>query len=232
MQVLHESTMMGAKDGIAFAQALIPKIVYSVKNDAVAITGSERVAYRRLNSLVSLGLANFNNGQFQINRSAIVQPLYVLEKLVPSLTALKHARRFGKSYNDSDIRFCRNVLDDSFTTLDFKAWDLTKFQTPSDLYVYVDDIEVAASFLKENGFSEGKKGHIILLPKIGDFTNEIQRTYLDSIAKGGRSIYDAIAIELLYGDKLYLKGQFPIEYIIKVQQDLPRDALNLETISS
>jgi len=224
--------MMGAKDGIAFAQALIPKIVYSVKNDAIAVTGSERVAYRRLNSLAALGLANFNNGQFQINRGAIMQSLYILEKLVPSLIALKHARRFGKSYNDSDIRFCKNVLDDSFTTLDFKAWDLTKFQTPSDLYVYVDDVEDTAFFLKENGFSEGKKGHIILLPKIGDFTNEIQRTYLDSIAKGGRSTYDAIAIELLYGDKLDIKGQFPIEYVIKVQQDLPRDALNLEAISS
>lgn len=232
MQVLHESTMMGAKDGIAFAKSLMPKIVYSVKTDGTAVTGSERVTYRRLNSLASLGLANFNNGQFQINRSAIVQPLYILEKLVPSLIALKHARKFGKSYNDSDIRFCRNVLDNSFTTLDFKAWDLTKFQTPSDLYVYVDDVEGTASFLKENGFSEGKKGHIILLPKIGDFTNEIQRTYLDSIAKGGRSIYDAIAIELLYGDKLNIKGQFPIEYVIKVQQDLPQDVSNLEAISS
>jgi hypothetical protein len=224
--------MMEAKDGIAFAQALMPKIVYSVKKDAMAVTGSERVAYRRLNSLASLGLANFKNGQFQINRGAIIQPLYVLEKLVPSLIALKHARRFGKSYNDSDIRFCRNVLDNSFTTLDFKAWDLTKFQTPSDLYVYVDDVEGTSEFLKGNGFSEGKKGHIILLPKIGDFTNEIQRTHLDSIAKGGRSIYDAIAIELLYGDNLDTKGQFPIEYVTKVQQDLPQDALTIEAISS
>jgi hypothetical protein len=232
MQVLPESEIIGAKDGIAFAQALAPKIVYSIKNDAIAVAGSERVAYRRLNSLVSLGLATFNNGQFQINRGAIMQPLYILEKLVPSLTALKHARRFGKSYNDSDIRFCRNVLGNSFTTLDFKAWDLTKFQTPLDLYVYVDDVDGTSSFLKENGFREGKKGHIVLLPKIGDFTNEVQRTYLDSIAKGGRSINDAIAIELLYADKLDIKGQFPIEYVIKVQQDLPQDALNLEATSS
>lgn len=232
MQVLETSTIMKTKDGIAFAQALVPKIVYSVKNDAIAVAGSERVAYRRLNSLASLGLANFHNGQFQINRSAIMQPLYVLEKLVPSLMALKHARRFGKSYNDSDIRFCRNVLADSFTTLDFKAWDLTKFQTPSDLYVYVDDVEGTSDLLKGHGFSEGKKGHIILLSKIGDFTNEIQRTYLDSIAHGGRSIYDAIAIELLYGDKLDIKGQFPIEYVTKVQQDLPRDGLTIEANSS
>jgi hypothetical protein len=56
---------------------------------------------------------------------------------------------------------------------------------------------------------------------IGDFSNEIERVYLDCIAKGGRSIQDAIAIQLLHGDQLTSKGIFPAEYVLKVQEDLP-----------
>lgn len=218
------------KNGISFAQAFEPRIVYTIKKDAIPIAGSERTAYRRLNTLESLGIATFRNGHFQITSRVSRQPPALLKKLLPSLIALKNVRRFAKFYNYSDIRFMmKHVPEHSLVTLDFKAWDLTKFQTPNDLFIYVDDVKQFATFLKNSGFSEGKKGRIVLLPKIGDFTNEIERVYLDCIARGGRSTLDAIAIELLYGDKLSVKGQFPIETITKVQEDMPHEVINVET---
>jgi hypothetical protein len=61
------------------------------------------------------------------------------------------------------------------------------------------------------------------LPSIGDFSNEIERVYLDCIVKGGRNMQDAIAIELLCGDHLTIKANFTVGAITKVQQDLPRN---------
>lgn len=224
-------TFLDVKEGLAFAQGLPPKLVYTVKDDAIPIAGSERTAYRRLNSLSHLGLANFRGGKFEINR-AVRQPYYIFEKLIPSLLALKQARRFGRSYGDSDINFImKNFPENSSITLDYKAWELTKFQTPSDLYMYVDNPEPFVSFLRQNKFREGKNGRIVILPKIGSFENLIERVYLDCIAKGGRSTLDAIAIELVNGDKLTVKGDFPIDYVLKVQEDLPRNMMSVETAS-
>lgn len=224
--------LLEVKDGLTFAQRLPPRITYSVKNDAIPIAGSEKTAYRRLNVLESIGLANFREGRFQISR-AVRQPHYLFQKLLPSLIALKKARRFGKLYNSSDVSLSRKILDEKFLiTLDYAAWELTQYQTPLDLYLYVDDMEESIKLLKENNFSEGKKGHITLLPKIGDFSNDIERVYLDCIAKGGRSTMDAIAIEMLHGDKLSTKGQFPIDYVLKVQEDLPKEQMMIEAASA
>ncbi len=55
----------------------------------------------------------------------------------------------------------------------------------------------------------------------GGFENEVQRVYLDCLAFGGRSTLDAIAIELLQGDQLEVKGEFPTELVLKVREDLP-----------
>jgi predicted lactoylglutathione lyase len=106
-------------------------------------------------------------------------------------------------------------------TLDFKAWELTKFQEPSDLFVYVDGNDFA-DYLKESGFSEGTRGHVVLLPISKNIENEIEQVYFDSIAKGGRAVLDAIALELLYPDKIRHKGQFPVEYVTKVQEEMTR----------
>ncbi|MGI0022336.1 MAG: hypothetical protein ACRD9Q_05685 [Nitrososphaeraceae archaeon] len=212
--------------GLLFAQGLDPRPVYSIKQHGVEIAGSEKTAYRRIKSLVPLGLATFNHGQFSIKKEAVSQPLDVIEKMLPSLLALKQARRFGRSYNNADINF---VLDhkpgSSIITLDFRAWSLTKFQFPNDLYVYVNDIEAGAKFLKDNGFSEGERGHVVLLPKIGSFENEIERVYLDCIANGGRSILDAVALQLLYPEQIAVKGRFPVEVVAKVQEDMPPERL-------
>lgn len=210
--------------GLLFAQGLDSRPVYSVKQHGIGIAGSEKTAYRRIKSLVPLGLATFHRGQFSIKKEVVSQPLDVIEKMLPSLMALKQARRFGRSYNNSDINFALDHKPDSaIVTLDFQAWSLTKFQFPNDLYMYVNDVETGAKFLKDSGFSEGNRGHVILLPKIGSFENEIERTYLDCIANGGRSILDAVAIQLLYSEQIAIKGRFPVETVTKVQEDMPSE---------
>jgi hypothetical protein len=63
---------------------------------------------------------------------------------------------------------------------------------------------------------------VAILPKEGGFGNEIQRVYLDCLAFGGRSALDAVAIELLHGDQLSIRGEFPTDLVLKVREDLPR----------
>jgi len=91
-----------------------------------------------------------------------------------------------------------NVPANSSVTLDYRSWDLTGYQTPQDLYVYVDDIRKTSQFLKLSNFSEGTRGHVVLLEKQPSAENSIQQVYLDCIAKGGRSVLDAIALEIRY----------------------------------
>lgn len=208
-------------DALIFAQRLESnKPVYTISS-AITIAGSTKTAYRRLNALRALGLAKYRRGKIILKNNVVSQPANVLEKLMPSLTALSKARRFGRTYIDSDIRFAMNNISDKFVTLDYKAYELTKYQTPLDLYVYVKDVDTVANFLKEKGFKEGRNGHVILLQKTGDFSNPIERVYLDSIANGERNTLDAIAIELLYEDEISTRGLFPVQLVKKVQEDLP-----------
>jgi hypothetical protein len=221
MQKLTLESPISSKDW-AFVQALPQKMVYSVREDAVPIAGSKETAYRRLAVFRNMGIVNFRNRHFSVNHSITRQPYHFVEKLIPSLYALKNARRFGRTYNEADIRFVqKHIPENSFVTLDFKAWDLTKFQVPSDLYIYVD-VDKFAGFLKESGFSEGTRGHIVLLSNPDPIENGIERVYYDSIAKGGRGVLDAIALELLYPNEIRYKGQFPVEYVVKVQEDMAR----------
>lgn len=211
--------LSNAERGIEFASKLEPRVTYDVK-DIASITGSIPTIYRRLRSLEALGLATVHRSKFQLNR-AVTQPMFVLEKLIPSLIAIKNSKRFGKKYHISDINFLKNNLPkNSFITLDFRAWDLTSYQTPQDLYVYVSDLDKSSKFLKENEFSEGTKGHVILLQKQPQTRDTIEQIYLDCIAKGGRSTLDAIAIGIKYGDQLQTKARFQIEDILKVHDDM------------
>lgn len=210
---------------LSFAQELPPRPVYNLNN--LKIDESTKTIHRRIKSLLPLGLATYSRGNFSIKREVISQPVNILKKLIPSLLTLKQARRFGRSYNNADINFVLNHKpESSMITLDYQAWDMTKFQIPRDLFLYVDDMEKGVDFLKENNFSEGEKGHVILLPKIGSFDNKIERVFLDCLANGGRSILDAVAIQLLYGNSIEVKARFPVETIIKVQEDLPSEKLN------
>jgi len=215
-----------AAPALLFAQELPPRPVYTL-NNLKTIDESTKTAHRRIKSLLPLGLATYNRGKFSIKKEVVSQPVNVLKKLIPSLMSLKQARRFGRSYNNADINFVLNSMPESaIVTLDYKAWNMSKFQFPRDLFVYVDDIEKGSTFLKENNFSEGEKGHVVLLPKIGSFDNKVERVFLDCLANGGRSVLDAVAIQLLYGDSIDVKARFPIEMVIKVQDDLPSEKLN------
>lgn len=215
-----------AAPALLFAQELPPRPVYDL-NNLKTIDESTKTAHRRIKSLLPLGLATYNRGKFSIKKEVVSQPVNVLKKLIPSLMSLKQARRFGRSYNNADINFVLNGMPESaIVTLDYQAWNMTEFQFPRDLFVYVDDIEKGSNFLKENNFSEGEKGHVVLLPKMGSFENKVERVFLDCLANGGRSVLDAVAIQLLYGDSIDVKARFPIEMVIKVQDDLPSEKLN------
>ena len=182
---------------VSFAQEFSDRPVYNIKEDAVPLAGSLFTAYRRLHLLESYNLAKLGRNQFEIKTDVVSQPLSVLKKLLPSLIALNNAKRFGKYYTESDVIFARkNIPGQVLTTLDYAAWDITKYQTPSNFYVYVNDLDAASEFLKEeSGFSEGSNGRVVLLPLVGDFGNKIERVYLDCVANGGRSSLDAVSIE-------------------------------------
>jgi len=94
-------------------------------------------------------------------------------------------------------------------------------QTPNRYYLYVDSVEEVAGLLEKNSFSEGTAGRISITQKPETLDNEIQRVYLDCLAAGGRSTLDAIAIEIRYGDQLTIKGEFPVDLVTKVEEDLP-----------
>ena len=224
---IHQSTsiLTRYKDALLFAQELQPRPIYKVKD--VAKNVHERTVRRRIKKLTEIGLAQYNRGQFTIKEEVIAQPISVLEKLVPSFTAFMQARRFGKSYGLSDNNFMiKNLPKNAIITLDYSAHKMTNFQSVQDLYLYVDDIEETVQFLKNNNFREGTKGSIVILPKIGSFENLIERVFLDCIAKGGRSMMDAIAIQLKYKDEINIKARFTTDMLLKVQEDLPLESLH------
>jgi len=76
--------------------------------------------------------------------------------------------------------------------------------------------------LKECKCSEGTRGRVVILPRTGEFGSEIQRVYLDCIAYGGRSLLDAIAIEILHNEDLdhNIRGTFKAEDVLKVREEL------------
>ncbi len=211
-----------AKDAIRFAQELPPSPIYDIKDLEKTVHVSLRTIKRKLDQLVVLGLADYNRGKFTIKREVISQPYIVLKHIIPSLVAFRGSRRFGRHYKSTDINFMKKHLPKgSIITLDHRAYELTKFQTPRDLYVYVDDLEGVSKFLKNHGFREGKRGNVILLPKIGSFENQTERVFRDCIAHGGRSFLDAAAIMLTYKDMIKTRARFTVDTILKVQEDLP-----------
>lgn len=204
---------------LKFIQNFDTKPVYTTK-EAISLVGSKNKTYGFLKLLKSLNLIKLKNGSFIVNNILASQSSKIIEKILPSLNSLSMARRFGKRYNELDVKFTMKNIK-GIITLDYKAYELTKFQTPRDLYIYVQDVNKIASLLKENRFREGHNGRVVILPMLGEFDNEIQRVYFDCLANSGRSIQDAVAIELLYHNKLSMKANFPIELVQKVEDDLP-----------
>lgn len=223
---IQESTLIldKAKNAIGFAQELPPSPIYNLKNLKNTIRLSTKTIKRRIVQLEELGLADYKRGKFTIKREVISQPYIVLQNIIPSLIALKKARRFGKHYKSTDINFMKKHLPKgSIITLDHKAHELTKFQTPLNFYIYVDNVENVSKLLKNSGFREGKRGNIVLLPKIGSFENQTERVFLDCVANGGRSFLDAAAIMLTHKDMIKTRVRFAGDTILKVQEDLPNE---------
>lgn len=208
------------KAELAATQAIGEKPVYRLE-DLLQSTGSRATAYRTLAELRQIGFAEaVKDGYFTI-RSSLFQPFNIWQHLVPSLSALKRARRFGRSYNANDVKKASEMLR-GVITLDYRAYDLTRLQEPHSLFLYVDDLDSAAETLRARGFWEGTRGRVVLLPLVGPSQNEIQRLYLDCIAYGGRSTLDAIAIEMLHGEDLdpRVRGLFKSDDVLKVKEEL------------
>ncbi len=210
---------MRADPSLAIVQTLGNRPAYRV-SELYQSAGSRATAYRLLDRLLELGLAErLNRGYFSL-RSSAFQPYWLWCHLVPSLQSFKAARHFGRAYDESDVNYAKKTLD-GFLSLDYAAYELTRFQTPHRYYLYVDNVDETALVLKKNGFSEGRAGRVTITNRSGSFENEIQRVYLDCLALGGRSTLDAVAIELCYGDRLAVKGEFPVDLVTKVKEDLP-----------
>lgn len=211
--------MQQIKPELVIVQELGTKPAYHI-NDLSERIGSRQTAYRALGQLKELGFAeSVHRGYFTL-KSSLFQPYYLWHFLLPSLSALRQARRFRRT-KKPDIKQIDRLIEGP-VTLDYKAYDLTKLQYPVTFYKYVDDIGYASCILKTEGYTEDSNGSVVLLPKTGEFDNEIQRVYLDCLAAGGRYVLDAIAIELLHPTDVKIRGQFPIEQVTKVQDDLPR----------
>ena len=203
---------------LSAVQGLTSKPAYHI-SDLYELAGSRATAYRVMNRLLELGLAErLNRGYFSI-RSSVSQPYSIWPYMVQSLQSYRQARYFGRAYDDSDVNYAKRALQ-GVLTLDYRAYELTGFQTPHTYYLYVDNVDRVAGELRERNFSEGRAGRVAIMQKTGSFDNEIQRVYLDCLAVGGRSILDAIAIELLYPDSLTVRGEFRADLVAKVKEDL------------
>src|SRR3989454_2692250 len=216
----HAYPCMTLRPELTIAQTIGEKPVYHI-NELRKITDSRATAYRILSKLREAGFAEqVKEGYFTI-RSSLFQPFNLWPSLLPSLQALKQARFFGSSYNENDARVARQILKGA-VTLDYRAYELTKLQSPHLFFIYVNDPDYAARTLREHKFSEGTQGRVVVIPRTGAFGDEIQRVYLDCIAYGGRSLLDAIAVEILYSESLdpRVRGSFKAGDVLKVREEL------------
>jgi len=205
---------------LAIAQTIGEKPVYRA-SDFDKVGKSRPTVYRILRQLRDLGFAEQVKGGYFTIRSCLFQPFGLWMDLLPSLQAMKEARYFGLSYNENDVKVAREILK-GIVTLDYRAYELTQLQAPHLFSIYVDNTAMAAKMLKAKGFSEGTRGRVAVLPQTGRIENEIQRVYLDCIAYGGRSMLDAIALEVLHSEELdlHVRGSFKAEDVLKVREEL------------
>lgn len=201
-----------------------PKSAYTMDDLALALGRSRKTAYRHLQGLKRMGFViAFHDGAFTL-RDSIFLPASIMPKILPSLDAVSQQRRFRLRNGDRGIEKARHLLMalGGLPTLDYAAYELTGYQTPITFYFYPNSMEEAIKTLRENGYVESPRGGVILLPKIGDFSDPIQRVFYDSLAVGGRGTLDAIAIARKFPKETQSAGYLHslLSMASKVEQDV------------
>ncbi len=163
--------------------------------------------------LERVGLAIEYDGRV-VFRECLDQPVRVIERLLPSLLSLKHGLGFR-----GDVDAAKNEVK-GFVTLDYAAYELIGYQIPRTLYIYPEDLEGGKRRLRELGFepSPVSEADVVLLPRFGAIDR--YRVHLDSLARGGRSTLDALAIELVRPEMVAVEARYPAEMVRKVVEDL------------
>jgi len=205
-------------------QANLPvKPAYTLDELANATQRSKPTAYRYLATLEQNGFVIASHrGAFSL-RDSVFLPTTVIPHIIPSLHALRQARKFRLRNGKPGIAKAMKLLSRAggMSTLDYAAYDITAYQTPETFYFYPDAFERAMQVLRENNYVESSKGNVVLLPRIGDFSNPILRVFYDSLAFGGRGILDAIAISRSHPEVTKSSGYFDflMNLTRKVEQD-------------
>ncbi len=172
------------------------KAAYTLDELAHATGRSRPTAYRYLTELKQNGFViAYHRGAFSL-RDSLFLPATIIPRIIPSLHALKQARRFRLHNGKFGVAKAKKHLSElgGMATLDYAAYEITGYQTPDAFYFYPDQFEKAVQLLRANNYVESPKGKVVLLPKIGDFSDPILRVFYDSLALGGRGILDAVAI--------------------------------------
>ncbi len=186
------------------------KPVYTLEEFAFAIGRSKKTAYRYLFELKRNGfIVASHKGRFSL-RESVFLPASVIPHIIPSLLALKDAKRFRLRNGKSGIAKAMALLKQhgGILTLDYAAFELTGYQTPEVLYFYPDVFDRAVVLLKNNGYVESRLGRVNLLPRVGDLSNPTLRVFFDCLAVGGRGILDAMAIARRFPDETKTSDYF------------------------
>lgn len=207
------------------------KPAYTLDELAHATGRSKPTAYRYLTELERNGFViAFHRGTFSL-RDSVFLPTMIMPHIIPSLQALKQAKRFRLHNGKSGITKAKKLLSGlGMSTLDFAAYEITAYQTPETFYFYPDSFEKVAQILRENNYVESPKGKVVLLPRVGDFSKPILRIFYDSLAMGGRSILDAIAISRKYPDITKSSGY--LDFLLKLARKVEQDTRGVDRIGS
>jgi hypothetical protein len=181
------------------------KEAYTLDELAHATGRSRPTAYRYLTELEQNGFViAYHRGAFTLRDSVFLPPT-IIPHILPSLHALKQAKRFRLHNGKSGVNKAKKLLSElgGMSTLDYAAHEITGYQTPDTFYL------------------ESPKGKVVLLPRFGDFSKPILRVFYDSLALGGRGIIDAIAISRRYPDITKSSGYLDLLLNLarKVEQD-------------
>ena len=206
------------------------KAAYTLDELAHATRRSRPTAYRYLTELEQNGFVIAHHGGAFSLRDSVFLPATIIPHIIPSLHALKKAKRFRLHNGKPGVTRAKKLLSEvsGMTTLDYAAYEITGCQTPDTFYFYPDLFEEAVQLLRANNYVESPKGKVVLLPKIGDFSNPTLRVFYDSLALGGRGMLDAIAISSRYPD--ITKSSEYLNFLLSLARKVEQDTRGADKI--